>query len=190
MTHRLARWRIPQAGPRDCYLFDWPAVLRAALASSVGITLVMLVVPRWLGVEKMDHGIVVGAIFAPQGGTAAFVVRVGWHVVNAWIWTLVYSAILWGMQRQSSARAGAVYGLALWFVGPMIVIPLLLHLDPEVRAGVLQNQGLFMRRLGFGLLPACVDLFAHQVHGILGGWIYRHRTRAVEATLQSEQQAA
>jgi hypothetical protein len=150
----------------------------------------MLLVPRWLGVEKMDHGIVVGAILAPGGGAAAFLVRVGWHVVHAWIWTLVYAAILRVMQRQSTVWTGAVYGLALWFVGPMMVIPVLLQLDPQVRAGVLHNQGFFMLRLGFGLLPACVDLFAHQVHGILGGWIYKHRTCAVSATGRSVSQGA
>jgi hypothetical protein len=177
MTCQPANRRIPWSHRRHCFAFNWPAALRAALVASAGITLVMLTVPRLLGCEQMDHGIVVGAILAPQGGPAAFLVRVAWHMVNAWVWTLGYAAILWLLQRQSAVWTGSLYGLALWFVGPMMVIPVLLDLVPEVRSGVLKNPGLFMLPLGMGLLPACVDLFAHQVHGVLSGWVYKHRKR-------------
>jgi hypothetical protein len=166
------------------YTFNWPSALRAALVASAGITGVMLVVPPLLGVEAMDHGILVGAMVAPEGGAGAYLVRVAWHVVNAWIFTLVYAAILLVRQRQSNAWKGALFGAFLWLVGPMTVLPALLALFPAVRAGVLKSPGVFMLPLGWGLLPAAVDLTAHLVHGTLGGLIYKQREREVEAAYQ------
>jgi hypothetical protein len=150
----------------------------------------MLIVPRLLGVEEMDHGILMGAQLVPEGGTGAYLVRVGWHVVNAWIFTLVYAAILWVRGRQSTAWKGAVFGAVLWLVGPMTILPALLNLLPEVHGGVLKNPGVFMLPLGWGLVPACVDLFAHLVHGTLSGLIYKHATRAVETAQWEDEQGA
>jgi hypothetical protein len=96
------------------------------------------------------------------------------------VFTLAYAAILLALRRQSTAWTGAIFGVTLWFVGPMLILPALLDLAASVRAGELTNPGLFMLALGWGWLPAAVDLTAHLVHGILSGAIYQHTTRATE----------
>jgi hypothetical protein len=189
MTDRRSLLQAPGPDAAVVYDFNWPSALRAALVASAGITGVMLVVPPLLGVEAMDHGIVVGAMVLPEGGAGAYLVRAGWHVVNAWIFTLVYAAILLVRQRQSNVWKGAAFGAVLWLVGPMTVLPALLYLHPAVRAGVLKSPGVFMLPLGWGLLPAGVDLFAHLVHGALSGLVYRHRVHAIEAPSLSDERA-
>jgi hypothetical protein len=167
----------PRVASRWPYAFDWRSAFRALLVASAGITLWCLIVPPLLGLEVMDHGIVVGGMIFPEGGPAAYLVRAFWHLVNGWVFSLVYMGILLLLQKQSTAWRGAIFGAGLWLIGPMTILPCLLDLDPQVRSGVLHNPGVFMLPLGHGLLPAAVDLAAHLIHGTLGGLVYKQRLR-------------
>jgi hypothetical protein len=157
------------------YIFNWPSAARAALLAAAAITLYMLFVPRLLGIEQMDIGITVGRLTDPSGGGGAFLGRVAWHVGNGLVYVIPYAAVLVCVQRQSTARTGAVFGVVLWLVGPMLLIPILLTFHPRVWSGELTNPGIFMLALGLGWKPAAVDLGAHLIHGILAGGSYKHR---------------
>jgi hypothetical protein len=146
----------------------------AALLAAGAITVYMLVLPRWLGVEQMDIGITVGRLADPSGGVADVLTRVAWHVGNGLIYLPVYALILVRLHRQSTAWTGMAFGVGLWLAGPMLLIPVLLDLDPLVRSGALTNPGIFMRALGLGWGPAIIDLGAHLTHGILAGVVYKH----------------
>jgi hypothetical protein len=159
------------------YAFYWPSVALAALLAASAITLCMLLVPRWLGVEEMDIGITVGRLADPTGGPVAFLARLAWHVGNGLVYVLAYAAILLRLQKQSTAWTGAVFGVVLWLVGPMLLIPVLLNGHPWVWSGELTNPGIFMLDLGLGWKPATIDLGAHLVHGIVAGVVYKHRCR-------------
>ena len=159
------------AGP---FVLNWSSLSVAALLAAGAITLYMLALPRWLGIEEMDIGITVGRLVDPSGGIADVLTRVAWHVGNGLIYLPAYAVTLVLLRRQSTAWTGMVFGVFLWLVGPMSLIPLLLDLDPLVRSGALTNPGIFMRALGLGWEPATVDLGAHLTHGVLAGVVYRH----------------
>jgi hypothetical protein len=159
------------AGP---FVLNWSSLSVAALLAAGAITLYMLALPRWLGIEEMDIGITIGRLVDPSGGIADVLARVAWHVGNGLIYIPVYAVILVRLRRQSSAWTGMVFGVCLWLVGPMLLVPVLLDLNPLVRSGALTNPGVFMLPLGLGWVPAIVDLGAHLTHGILAGVMYKH----------------
>lgn len=162
------------------YVFRWPSALLAAFAASIAITLYMLVIPKWFGMEDMDIGLTVAGLTAPDGGTAAFLVRLAWHMGNGIIYVFLYAAVLRYRQKQSTAATGAAFGVFLWFAGPMLMIPMFLSWW-----GVpahLTNPGIFMRDLGSGWTPATIDLGAHLVHGTMAGIIYKHGTAPPPST--------
>lgn len=161
-----------EAWPAARYRFNGPAAIQASLVAATAITLYMLFVPRWLGIEEMDIGITVGAL----SGSAAGLARLAWHVGNGIIYVFPYAALLVRWQKQSTAWTGAVFGFFLWLVGPMLLIPFLLNPHPRVGMEGWTNPGIFMVALGLGWKPAAIDLVAHLVHGVLAGAVYKHRS--------------
>jgi len=161
-------------GAGASFVLNWLSLAAAALLAAVAITLYMLLLPRWLGIEQMDIGITVGRLVDPSGGVADVLTRVAWHVGNGMIYLPAYAVVLVRLHRQSTAWTGMVFGVCLWLAGPMLLIPVLLNLDPLVRSGALTNPGVFMRALGLGWEPATVDLGAHLTHGLLAGVAYKH----------------
>ena len=160
------------------YVINWPRALFASLVASAVITLYMLTAPRILGIEQMDHGLVLGAALVPSGGPAAFLVRIAWHVVNGMLYVPMYVAVVAALGKQSTVWTGAVFGVALWLVGPMLLIPVLLNLISAAGSGELANPGIFMQNLGLGVLPCFVDLGAHLAHGLVAGALYKHALRS------------
>lgn len=153
------------------YSLNWPRAVAAALAAAAAITVYMLTVPRWFGVPEMDIGLTIGALMDAGDGPLATFGRLAWHVGNGIVYVLIYAAVLRRFQRQSSATTGAIFGVLLWFAGPMLLIPAVLN------AMGIANPGLFMVSLGWGLTPALLDLGAHLVHGVIAGSIYKHVER-------------
>jgi hypothetical protein len=154
---------------------DGPSVIRAAVVAAAAITLYMMFIPQSLGIKEMDIGISVGRMLDLTGGVVAFLGRIAWHVVNGLVYLPIYALILLRLRRQSNALTGAVFGVVLWLLGPMLLVPLLLNLHPAVASGHLTNPGVFMLSLGLGWTPALVDIGAHLTHGILAGVVYKHR---------------
>ena len=164
------------------YVFHWSSALLAAMLATAAITLYMLFIPRMLGIEEMDIGITIGAMTDPDGGAGALLARLAWHVGNGLVYVFIYAAVLLYAHKQSTAATGLVFGVCLWLVGPMTLIPVLLNLHPQVYAGEWTNPGIFMLSLGAGWKPAAIDLGAHLIHGLLTGAIYKH-SEAVAASL-------
>jgi len=161
--------------PATRYVFHWPSVVLAALLAASAITIYMMFIPRLLGIKQMDIGISVGRMADPTGGARALLGRLAWHLGNGVVYVFVYAAILVRFQEQSTARTGAVFGVVLWLVGPMLLVPMVLNFHPSVRSGALTNPGIFMLALGLGCKPALIDLGAHLTHGVLVGVISKHR---------------
>jgi hypothetical protein len=152
------------------YAMNWPSAFLAALAAGMSITLYMLYVPRWLGMEQMDIGLTIAGMVAPAGGAWAFPSRFAWHLGIGSIAVLLYAVLLRYWQKQSTWATGAGFGVFLWLAGPMSLIPILLNGGPE-----LSHPGIFMLDLGLGWTPAMIDLGAHLVHGMVAGVVYKHR---------------
>jgi len=157
--------------PTSC--FNWPSLALAASAAAAAITVYMMSVPRWLGIEQMDIGITIGGMADPAGGPVNLAARLAWHILNGLAYVPVYAWFLWRLQKQSTLWTGTLFGIGLWFIGPMTVVPLLLD-RPRIGGGDLDHPGVFMLRLGLGWTPALVDLGAHLTHGILAGIVYRN----------------
>ncbi len=148
---------------------DLPLALLAAFVAGSALTLTMFFVPAWAGMERMDIGLTIAELTAPAGGTPALLSRLAWHMGNAVLFVLVYTAVLRYGQKQSTLRTGAIFGILFWLAGPMLLVPLVLNLwtpQPEI----------FMLDLGGGWTPAALNLGAYLFQGILAGGIYKHRT--------------
>jgi hypothetical protein len=161
--------------PPQSYHFNWPSACLAATVAAVAITVYMLTIPRLLGIEAMDIGITMERMADPSEGQLGFLVRLAWHLGNGVVYVFPYAAVLLLIRRQSYAGSGAVFGVVLWLLGPMLLIPITLSSNPQVAAGELTNPGIFMLALGQGWKPAMIDLGAHLTHGMLAGKIYKHR---------------
>lgn len=151
------------------YEFNWPSALLASMAASVAISVYMLIIPKWLGMEDMDIGLTIAGLVALDGQDVTLFTRIAWHIANGILYVLVYAGVLRYRQKQSTVGAGAFFGVLLWLTGPMLLFPFLLGLW-----GV-TNPGIFMLDLGHGWVPSAVNLGAHLLHGIVAGAIYKHR---------------
>jgi hypothetical protein len=172
----------PGQGPaptraRDVFAVDWLSAARAATLAALAITVYMMFVPRWLGYEEMDIGITVGELTAFGRERLALLSRLAWHFGNGLVYVAVYAIVLRRLGQQSNLGTGVIFGIILWLVGPMLLIPLLLNLAPAVSWGLLTNPGIFMLDLGLGWKPAVTDLGAHLVHGIVTGVVYKHKIK-------------
>jgi hypothetical protein len=159
------------------FAINWSRAALAAIVAASAITLYMMFVPRLLGIEQMDIGITIGNMVDPSGGIGFFLARVAWHVGNGILYVFPYAFILFRLKKQSTVWTGIPFGMFLWLVGPMLLIPLRLNVNPLVQAAHLTHPGVFMLSLGLGLYPAVVDLGAHLIHGMLAGLVYKHWTR-------------
>jgi uncharacterized membrane protein YagU involved in acid resistance len=163
---------LPEVQP---YALNWGLACAAGFVATIVITLMMYFVPPMIGMPPMDIGKMLGTMLLPQDGTAAFWVGMLWHFINGIVFVLIYAGVLLALRKQSTAGSGAVFGIVLWLLA-MTMMPAMLSMHPLVRAGEMQNPGVFMLKMG-GWTPAIFDLVGHLVYGVIAGLIYKHAHR-------------
>ena len=124
--------------------------------------------PDWVGL--------LGRLLVPGGGDWAFWAGIGWHYLNGILFALLYATLLLAAARQSSAPAGAAFGLVVWLFAMLLAAPAA-ALHPLVRAGDIPRPGVFLLALGHGWTPGLFSLLDHLLYGTLLGTIYKHRPR-------------
>jgi hypothetical protein len=130
-----------------------PSISRSILGGFVGtlaITMMMyFVAPTMLG-HPMDIAQMLGSMLGDNWWAG-----MGIHFVNGTlIFPLIYALLLYGLLPDGPAVKGITWGLALWLVAQVVVMPI-------VGAGFFSGS----------TMAAMGSLFGHVAYGWLLGWI-------------------
>jgi hypothetical protein len=152
------------------------SVLLWGFVATVVLT-TMLSASEGLGFSRMSIAHMLGTMFTPdrnRAGAVGFAV----HLVNGWLFSLVYALIFESWHRATwwlGAGVGLVHGLAVLAV----LMPLLPGLHPRMaseRSGPEPTRGLeppgFLA-LNYGRGTPIVTLVAHVAYGAILGGFYR-----------------
>jgi hypothetical protein len=122
------------------------------LAGTGVLTLLMYVGAPMMGLPKMDIAAMLGSMLG--GWTMGMLM----HAVNGVIlFPLIYSFLLFSRLRGSPITKGVLWGVALWLVAGLIVMPAM-------------GGGFFGTAHG-GMMAAIASLIGHGVYGALLGGI-------------------
>lgn len=143
-----------------------PILRRAILggvAGTAAMTMLMYVVAPMMGVH-MDIAAMLGAML---GGWAAGFFA---HLMNGMIvFPLVYALLIYRALRGSPALRGALFGVSLWLMAQIVVLPMM-------------GAGFFSAHAG-GALASVASLMGHIIYGGLLGSIAGRSMHNREASL-------
>jgi hypothetical protein len=135
-----------------------PSIGRAILGGLAGtfvLTLLMYVVAPMMGIPKMDIAAMLGSMLG--GWSMGMAV----HVINGVIlFPLIYSFFVFSNLRGSPVSRGTLWGVALWLVAGLMVMPV----------------------MGAGFFGSAHGLIGHVAYGaLLGGIAGTTGTRTIKA---------
>jgi uncharacterized membrane protein YagU involved in acid resistance len=131
------------------------------LAGTIVLTLLMYVAAPMMGIPKMDIAAMLGSMLG--GWTVGLVM----HFVNGVIlFPLIYSYVLLSKLPGTPVAKGVFWGVALWLVAGLIVMPMM-------------GAGFFGTANG-GMMAAAASLMGHIVYGALLGGIAGAPARPLE----------
>lgn len=148
-----------------------PRTLAAGFGSTTGILLIIYKLPRVWAIEQVDLARIAGSMTGVENLSAARGLGLLGQFFNGTLFVHTYRLALVAADKESTMRRGMIFGASLWLLGPMLVMPVLLTVHPEVRAGKMPNPGIFMRRWKHGRAQATVFLAGHHAFGAIAGGI-------------------
>jgi hypothetical protein len=144
-------------------------------AGTVVLTTVMAGAQR-LGLSRMDIPYLLGTIFTPNRDRAK-IYGVLVHLLNGWIFSIVYVAALHAA-RQFSWWSGALIGFVHGMFVLAVAVPILPGMHPRMASEThgptvvkqLEPPGFFGRN--YGIQTPLVTLAAHVIFGAIVGGFY------------------
>lgn len=132
-----------------------PNIGRAILGGLTGtivLTTLMYVGAPMMGIPKMDIAAMLGSMLG------SWTMGIVMHLVNGTVlFPLIYAFVLFAKLRGNPATKGILWGLTLWLVAGLLVMPMM-------------GAGFFGTANG-GLMAAAASLMGHVVYGALLGII-------------------
>jgi uncharacterized membrane protein YagU involved in acid resistance len=139
--------------------------IAGGFVGTLAITFLMYVGGPMMGLPKMDIAAMLGGMLGGWG------MGMTMHILNgALIFPFIYAFVLFARLPGSPALKGTLWGVILWVLAQMVVMPMM-------------GAGLFGLKMG-GIMPAFGSLMGHIVYGALLGWI------AGEAHAESHERTA
>ena len=130
----------------------WRAIL-GGFVGTVAITMMMYWIGPMMGMMKMDIAASLGSML---GGSWALGMMM--HFINGTIiFPLIYAYLLFRILPGGATLKGVEWGLILWFLAQVIVMPMM-------------GGGFFSANMG-GMMAAVGSLVGHVIYGALLGWI-------------------
>ena len=127
-------------------------VILGGFVGTLAITFLMYVGAPMMGLPKMD---IAGMLGTMLGGWSMGMVM---HFINGTIiFPLIYAYILFGRLPGSPYLKGIIWGVALWVLAQLVVMPMM-------------GAGIFGLKMA-GMMSAAGSLVGHAVYGALLGWI-------------------
>lgn len=131
------------------------------LAGTIVLTMLMYIAAPMMGIPKMDIAAMLGLKLG--GWTMGMVM----HIVNGVVlFPLIYAFVLFSKLRGTAVTKGIVWGLTLWLVAGLMVMPMM-------------GAGFFGTANG-GIVAAAASLMGHIVYGALLGLIAGGPARRLE----------
>ncbi len=155
-----------------------PSILIWGLAATIVLT-TLSIAGQSLGFTRIDIPFIVGTMFTPNRDRAK-VIGLGVHVINGWIFALVY-AFAFENRHAASWWFGALIGAVQGMFIVVVLLPVLPGLHPRMVSDfrgpeptrLLEPPGFFTTNYGFK--TPFVLLFAHAVYGLVLGMFYTLR---------------
>ena len=157
-----------------------PSILLWGFAATVALTTIMSV-SHGVGLTRMSIPFLLGTMLTPNRDRA-LVVGIAFHVLNGWLFALLYAALLEAMNRTTwwlGAGIGLVHALFVLAVG----MPLLPGFHPRMVSeyyGPTPNRRLqppgFLA-LNYGRRTPIVTIVAHVIYGAIIGGLYELAAR-------------
>jgi len=155
-----------------------PSILLWGLAATIVLTS-LSIAAQSLGLTRIDIPFIVGTMFTPNRDRAK-VIGLGVHVINGWIFALVY-AFAFETRHAASWWFGAMIGAVQGMFIVIVLLPVLPGLHPRMVSDfrgpeptrLLEPPGFFTTN--YGLKTPFVLLFAHMVYGAVLGMFYTLR---------------
>ena len=153
----------------------WKA-LGAGFVATLAMTL-LLYVPPLMGLPRMDMAALLGSLLVQQTGSGGWWAGLIWHFINGtFIFSLLYAYGLYSVLPGKPWAKGLEWGLTLWVLSEIIVMPLV-------------GMGFFSTRAPETGIAIYWLLMGHLLYGIvLGAIVGSPPTRSVQPI--EEKQAA
>ena len=130
-------------------------VVLGGIVGTLAITFLMYVGGPMMGLPRMDVAAMLGGMLGGWGMGMAM------HILNGTvIFPLIFAYVLYAKLPGSPHLKGILWGLILWVLAQIVVMPMM-------------GAGLFGLRMG-GIMPTVGSLMGHIVYGALLGWIAGH----------------
>lgn len=159
------------------YALNTTRIIAAGIAATAAMTLMMYYGPPMVGMPPGDIGTILGTMLLPNNPGQALWIGLIMHLANGIIFAAIYAAVLLSLRQQSGGGTGAIFGVLLWLIEPMLLLPIILTMHPLVKTGRISHPGFFSLNLGMGWTPAAFSLATHLVYGVLVGLFYKHPVR-------------
>jgi hypothetical protein len=155
-----------------------PSILLWGLAATIVLT-TLSIAGQSLGFTRIDIPFIVGTMFTPNRDRAK-VIGLGVHIINGWIFALVY-AFAFEIRHAASWWIGAMIGAVQGMFIVIVLLPVLPGLHPRMVSDfrgpeptrLLEPPGFFTTN--YGLKTPFVLLFAHVMYGLVLGMFYTLR---------------
>jgi uncharacterized membrane protein YagU involved in acid resistance len=142
----------------------------AGFLATVAMTALMYMAPL-MGLPKMDIATMLGTMFSTNP-PVAFAIGIAMHfMLGSVLLAIPYFYLIEIKFRSTPWLGGAIWGVLLWGVANLMVMPMMGFVHPLVRAGAMPAPGLLMLQLG--ALAPIGSLMGHLLYGIVLAKAYK-----------------
>lgn len=145
----------------------------AGFLATAAMTALMYMAPL-MGVPKMDIATMLGTMFSANPSTAFAIGIVMHFMLGSVLLAIPYFYLIEVKFRGTPWLGGAIWGLLLWGVANLMVMPMMGFVHPLVRAGAMPAPGLLMLQLG--VLAPIGSLMGHLLYGVVLASAYKNHS--------------
>ena len=152
-----------------------PSILLWGFAATVVLT-ALTIAAQSLGLTRIDIPFILGTMFTADRDRAKFI-GLGVHLINGWIFALVYGFFFENMHR-ATWWFGASIGVTQGVIVVVAILPLLPGIHPRMVSDfrgpeptrLLEPPGFLAAN--YGRMTPVVTIFAHAIYGAIIGAFY------------------
>jgi len=157
---------------------NFPSILLWGFAATIVLT-GMTIAAQSLGLTRIDLPFIIGTMLVPSRDRAK-VIGTALHVVNGWIFAIVY-ALFFQQLGFANWWLGAAIGLVQGIFVVVAVLPILPGMHPRMVSDfrgpeptrLLEPPGFLA--VNYGRMTPLVLIVAHATYGLILGAFYLHR---------------